>query len=371
MKQCFYFILFICLILFLVIIPRNAISQVYKQERSLEPRVVIKGKVIESPKTSFKTYCYEIHTLEIVPCHFKIKIDKAHEENDCQGAANTPCGHIDSEHTPSRSALLTSTNADKTRVLGGLTDAQQSNMTTELDERKEQLVYSYDYYSGEISGKITLKSVATLSDSLFGSFIPPCEAGGRVKASYRDINVEHCGGKYSCERFVELPEPLPPNESNIYWSDGYVRCGLGSACSIPDVFNPADWLAYDKPYNWPAHPTVHWGKWDFNFELIRLAKKWYEVFGRPLVINDISLPKGGLLDVAKDWTAKMGHSSHRKGVDADILGISVISAVRPSGPKDKRWRRLYEEYGLLENLRLTYVEEDYNHLKFAGGSKTK
>ncbi|HPD56782.1 MAG TPA: hypothetical protein P5294_04210 [Smithellaceae bacterium] len=178
--------------------------------------------------------------------------------------------------------------------------------------------------------------------------------------------MEHCGGKYACQRFSELPQPLPPTGEYGYWADGYVRCGMSSKCTdIPDNIDPVNWMLYDRPYNWPMHPTVHWGIWDFNFELIRLAKKWYEVLGRPLVINDISLPKGGLLDCEMPW--KTPHKSHRKGIEADILGISVISVGRPTGPTDKQWEKIYIKYKLLERLGLMYQEGDYNHLRFTGG----
>ncbi len=153
-----------------------------------------------------------------------------------------------------------------------------------------------------------------------------------------------------------------------------MRCGMSSDCAIPDAFNPANWLAYDKPYNWPAHPTVHWGKWDFNFELRMLARKWYQTFGKPLVINDISLPKGGLLDINSNWKSEPppdGHQTHRKGINADILQVSVPQGVgRPSGPKDKQWEKIYRDYGLFEKRKLRYQDGDYNHLIFTGGIKT-
>lgn len=39
---------------------------------------------------------------------------------------------------------------------------------------------------------------------------------------------------------------------------------------------------------------------------------------RKLSVNDISLPKGGLFDIAHDWKPKPGHDTHREGKDVDI-----------------------------------------------------
>lgn len=366
MKRHINFFLSFFIVTVYLLMPSPALSQYRWPTKSLEPRYDAAG---EKPKIVMNTRCVYVFTGETVPCSYDTSIIQAHEENNCQGSANTACGHNDNEHTLSRSQILNNNDTETARILGGLTDAMQPDkITAKLEKRENQMGYSFTYHSGEISGKITVKKVTKLVGG--GFFLPPCkDEDRRYCTSIMDVNVEHCGGKYSCERFVELPEPWPPNEYDIYWSDGYVRCGMSEKCKdVPDNINPENWLEYDRPYNWPAHPTVHWGKWDFNFELRMLARKWYQTFGKPLVINDISLPKGGLLDVAKDWTAKMGHSSHRKGVNADILGVSVPLRMRPSSPDDFKWLALYRKYNLFDKLKLRCLEEkrDYNHLIYKG-----
>lgn len=362
-----YLILPILITLFLTLIPNHAISQIYSKDISLEPRIVINGEVKESPKINFESYCYDVYTLKIGSCHFKVEIDEAYDENDCQGAANTACGHQDGLHTDSRSNILKKKDAEAARILGGFTDAQKPAISTELPERRDQLEYYYDYYSGEISGKIKIKIIATLN--IAGSFLSPCESA-RVCTLYRNIKAEHCGDSYLCQRFVELAQPTPPPllpdplDWSLYW-DGYVRCGKESNCTnIPDNINPANWLDYDDPYNWLAHPTTDWGNPSFLSELKLLAQRWYKTFGKPLVINDISLPKGGLLDVNTDW--KTPHSSHRKGVDADILKVSVPDdGRRPTRSSDTKWLDLYREFDLFKdsNLKCLEKERDYNHLQ--------
>jgi murein endopeptidase len=102
-----------------------------------------------------------------------------------------------------------------------------------------------------------------------------------------------------------------------------------------------------------------------------LARKWYQTFKKPLVINDISLPKGGLLDCKTpekpNWNTP--HSSHRKGIEADILSVSVPESVgRPSKPDDEKWLELYDKYNIFDRLKLQCLEKkkDYNHLYYTG-----
>ncbi|HPD56305.1 MAG TPA: hypothetical protein P5294_08615 [Smithellaceae bacterium] len=378
MKRLSPFFLFAFVIAAFLLTPGTALSQRTVGAMGIEPRYEAAG---EKPKREMKTRCVFVFTGQTVPCSFETYISQAHEENDCHGAALTKCGHTDKEHTISRSQILNNNDAETVRILGGLTDALQpeEKMTAKLDRREKQMEYSFTYHSGEVSGKITIKQIArnVWDGGFWGSFfLPPCESSATC-THLIPVNIEHCGGKYACQRFSELPQPLPPTGEYGYWADGYVRCGMSSKCTdIPDDIDPVNWMLYDRPYNWPAHPTVHWGRWDFNFELMMLANKWYNTFKKPLVINDISLPKGGLLDCGKppdykiNW--KTPHSSHRKGIEADILSVSVPQSVgRPSGPGHEKWKRIYEDYGLLEEVKIKYQEGDYNHLKLIVDSKTK
>jgi hypothetical protein len=163
-----------------------------------------------------------------------------------------------------------------------------------------------------------------------------------------------------------LPKPLTPD-------DGYIRCGKSSNCTnIPDTADdPATWLTYDAPYNWPAHPTTDWGDPQLLQELSSLAQTWYATFRKPIVINDISLPYGGLLDVNIDW--KRPHASHRQGISADILKIGIPAYIRPTGNStDKKWAKVWKDYHLLDDVNLEYEDcaykvngicvPDYNHL---------
>lgn len=55
--------------------------------------------------------------------------------------------------------------------------------------------------------------------------------------------------------------------------------------------------------------------------LPQLSKQLFKASGRTLSVNDISLPKGGVFDLSRDWDARGrgdGHREHRDGNDADI-----------------------------------------------------
>jgi hypothetical protein len=56
-------------------------------------------------------------------------------------------------------------------------------------------------------------------------------------------------------------------------------------------------------------------------QLRKIADKYYQKFqheniNRPLSLNDMTLPLGGLFDVKHNWSPP--HKSHRDGTDADV-----------------------------------------------------
>ncbi|PKN51684.1 MAG: hypothetical protein CVU55_10615 [Deltaproteobacteria bacterium HGW-Deltaproteobacteria-13] len=363
MKRFLDVILFPCLFFYLVIIPNVAISEVIDSIEIIEPRILNKyGNIVEEPQILFLTYCYDILNGEKNKCTTEITISEAFDET-CTGAPDIRCGHNDAQHTPaSRSAMLKNNYPDVTRIIGGLTNSWQTTMKTKLNPISLAGDYHYNYFPGEITGMVSIKQF-TYGLPPGWVFLPPCESP--YTCTYlTPVITEQLG-------YVELFAPNPPTEENLpYWWlwDGYVRCGKSSDCNVPDYYDPVNWLEYDNPYNWPAHPTTHWGQWQFLEELKMFAQRWYLAFGKPLVINDISLPYGGLLDCTTpkpDW--KVPHSSHRKGIDADILSMSVPERIgRPSGAKDIKWVKLYKKYKLLKYLNLIYLTNpiDYNHMHY-------
>lgn len=182
---------------------------------------------------------------------------------------------------------------------------------------------------------------------------------------------------------VELPAPskvFPGNNQPI----PYVRCGLMTACTGTE----------DVPYNWSTHPWVHWGTPQTVDAIVDFAETWYQtcstkvsdpstgnmtiVVPQNLAINDISLPLGGLLDVANDWEPTYsgqsgGHISHRNGVDIDLVQVSVpsdpsICGTRPTkGTRDDKWKntRLWrKKQEILFGTKLRALRDDPGHLRW-------
>jgi len=70
----------------------------------------------------------------------------------------------------------------------------------------------------------------------------------------------------------------------------------------------------------PAHPLNHYGVPEFVDVIKNLAKKYKELYGKRLRINDISLVNGGIFDINYNW--KPPHNEHREGKNVDISKTS-------------------------------------------------
>lgn len=66
--------------------------------------------------------------------------------------------------------------------------------------------------------------------------------------------------------------------------------------------------------------TAYFGSERALYFIPRIAKVFFIMNkgARLLSLNDMSLPKGGLFDNGADWTAGVGHQTHREGNDVDI-----------------------------------------------------
>jgi hypothetical protein len=65
-----------------------------------------------------------------------------------------------------------------------------------------------------------------------------------------------------------------------------------------------------------THPEGTWGTLDTVGRAVYLAYEYFDLIGRRLSINDLSLPKGGLFDINNNWTDP--HITHRTGTDMDL-----------------------------------------------------
>ncbi|MEW5745386.1 MAG: hypothetical protein AB1805_08125 [Nitrospirota bacterium] len=271
------------------------------------------------PSRDFLTYCYDIFTGTHVPCPFEVFLKGEPEE--CPQPESLQCGHVDVHHAPAHRNDMP--ESSKVSNLGGVTDQWQTAPSTSLPERYTTTLapdYRFTYHSGALSGRMEVSIFASRPPAGYYFLSPPCESN-QTCTVYSVMDVGYKG-------FSELPAPLPRTSSGVSLDDGewdgYVRCGRTARCSEPVV---------DDPYNWPAHPHVHWGE-DYVIDALWcLSREWYAACGTDLVISDMSLPKGGLLDVNENWSTP--HKSHRMGEDTDISAKSVptngICGPRPSG----------------------------------------
>ena len=65
-----------------------------------------------------------------------------------------------------------------------------------------------------------------------------------------------------------------------------------------------------------THPENHWGTTGMVSALQNLGVGFLSRFGKPIEVNDMSLPLGGLFDLGADWQPP--HVEHRVGLSADL-----------------------------------------------------
>jgi hypothetical protein len=75
-------------------------------------------------------------------------------------------------------------------------------------------------------------------------------------------------------------------------------------------------MGYELRGSTDGHPGNHYFSPDALVKVINLAHGYKKKFGKLLMINDSSLIKGGLFDIAGNWTSS--HKAHRRGIVLDI-----------------------------------------------------
>lgn len=73
-----------------------------------------------------------------------------------------------------------------------------------------------------------------------------------------------------------------------------------------------------------THPEGHWATRASLDTLREIAREYRALTGRPLSVNDLSLPRGGLFDINGGYAPP--HRTHRIGTDADINRAGVDCA---------------------------------------------
>lgn len=277
----------------------------------------------ERQRKEYRCCCWCLFHQRCEPCTFEAEMEIG-DFPDCVPAPNKPCGHIGIEHTTDKPEFP--------EVAGGLVDEYYyENLTFHLPARTQQTYYSFDFLNSQLMSKVKIKIIASgLPMPHF--FVTPCESGFRC-TGYQTLEL---GRKDLME--LEAPQDSNPN---------YLRCGKISECKTAD--DPPK--PKDDPYSWKAHRTIHWGTKMLIDKLKRLAMIWKIKCDNPLVITDMSLPGGGLLDCGEkpdfliNWDTP--HYSHRHGTDADLVKYSVPiphgeidcgEIPGKDGTYDKKWK---------------------------------
>ena len=104
----------------------------------------------------------------------------------------------------------------------------------------------------------------------------------------------------------------------------HLNVGLSGLQDLPP--NPSYIVSRDRAQ---THPRGTSGTPATNDSLARLALLYFVISQgqRTLSINDMSLPQGGLFDIAANWAPD--HKTHRRGIQADINqeGIDCLNDV--------------------------------------------
>lgn len=91
---------------------------------------------------------------------------------------------------------------------------------------------------------------------------------------------------------------------------GLTRVRIQGLQELPDI-PEIERVGFMSP-----HPKAHYGHPALIAALVRVAKKFHAKFKKPLPVNDISLPWGGLFDIDYNW--KPDHKFHRDGKTVDV-----------------------------------------------------
>jgi hypothetical protein len=178
--------------------------------------------------------------------------------------------------------------------------------------------------SSESSPDANLMGTFTLIDSArseAGSITTRTGSDGRIRLQYE---APQFGGRVNIRaETVLLGSPIVnanqltirvPDLILLPFNASYVKLGGTENHPGPDE---------DAPFNLSFRPdTNHWALSETIGKLLAINAIWVsrDSAGQyPLWINDLSLPSGGLFDVAGTWSRYPdGHNQHRVGRDTDI-----------------------------------------------------
>ncbi|GMR19581.1 MAG: hypothetical protein BMS9Abin36_0176 [Gammaproteobacteria bacterium] len=126
------------------------------------------------------------------------------------------------------------------------------------------------------------------------------------------------------EAFVQSPDGFhcigACLDKRTHWHHYIYNSGYPGLKLLPDGGLAAGYVKGrdpNKPTNiYHANEYAFWGKESTNNAIFVIGQIYYDLSGRLLSVNDMSLPKGGIFDIYGNYEAD--HKSHYTGTDADI-----------------------------------------------------
>lgn len=154
-------------------------------------------------------------------------------------------------------------------------------------------------------------------------YIVPSDIAFQYTATYGNTNgtiaffnylPSEIAGHYVIDTYYQFPQGyfcLYPPDCH---TKTYLEVGITGMERLPDT-GPTWEVVRGGTAN---HPDANWLRNDAKQTLMMIAQIYYMKSGRLLSINDMSLPLGGMFDLDGQYSTNGGHTSHRRGLDADI-----------------------------------------------------
>jgi hypothetical protein len=119
--------------------------------------------------------------------------------------------------------------------------------------------------------------------------------------------------------FINGRPTTPPSTDFVVQVPGLAR--LPSSPYIQEIsFSAIESVLIKAPPH--DHPNNHWGKPALNSKLLDLAKKFFAERKKKLLVNDMSLRQGGVLDFNDTWVPP--HQTHQDGRHVDIQMVGAM-----------------------------------------------
>jgi hypothetical protein len=113
----------------------------------------------------------------------------------------------------------------------------------------------------------------------------------------------------------------------MFWFQDLFHIGVQGLVEVPDPGADSHYVKSRTPEAEHPNSVAFNIKPEHLSQLYKIANRYYQTYQnkrdvqRPLSLNDMTLPLGGLFDVNHDWAPP--HRSHRDGTDVDVNQVGI------------------------------------------------